>query len=137
MAPAGPRPKGKSEPPDEIVEEVEPEFTGIDTDDSCDVPIEAVVEHVVFKGKAPIEGVVELEDGGLVRVVETKDPDIKVPEDSEEERAEEPEEKVEEPELRRGKRARTSIRRLHDKDWEYTHAVNVPDEPGQKKQCRG
>lgn len=128
--PTGVRPKEKKELPDEVIEEIKPKFTETgDFDDSCDVPIGAVIEHVMSEGKEPVEGIVELEDGGLTRLAEAEDRNIEAPEVAKVE-----EEK--EVELGRGKRAHTSTKRLHEKDWLYTYDEDVVDEGVKKKRQR-
>lgn len=125
-------PKASSAPKDsesaeKIKEAVEPPFT--DTgyfDDSCDVPLGAVIEHVISEGKDAVAGVVEQEDGTLARLAQAEDPDAEVPE------VVEGDEKKEE--LRRGKRVRTLTSRLQSKDWEWTHDMDVSnDDEGKKK----
>lgn len=129
----GPHPKKKateaSTNDTEEVEEIEPPFTETGNfEDSCDVPIKAMIEHIVSEGKEVLEGVVEEENGGLVRIAEAEDPDIPLEINPE----------VKSEELGRGKRNRTSTARLHDKDWVYTKDDDVPDveEGGSKKKRR-
>ncbi|KAJ3779895.1 hypothetical protein GGU10DRAFT_337635, partial [Lentinula aff. detonsa] len=98
-------------------------------DDSCDIPPEAVIEHVLSEGKETMEGVVEMEDGCLVRVAEAEDPDTVIPEVNIE--VEEKEE-----ELGRGKRVRIASSRLNSKDWEWTNDRDVSDEDGGQKKRR-
>lgn len=113
--------KDKAAPEAEEEELEEPVFT--DTgyfDDSCDVPILDLIEHVISEGKGNVDGIVEQEDGTLVRLADAEDPDVEV---------------VEAPvkELGRGKRNRIATR-LYNKDWEYTE--DTPDSNDEGKRLR-
>ncbi|KAJ3980044.1 hypothetical protein F5890DRAFT_1543780, partial [Lentinula detonsa] len=125
--------KAKQKAEEEEEEETEePMFTATgDFDDSCDVPIEALVEHVISEGKESLEGVLELEDGSLARVADVEDPDAEIPAVQDEEPAEE--KQLEGPkELGQGKRQRIASSKLNSKDWEYTRDEDVEDE-GKKR----
>ncbi|KAE9402388.1 hypothetical protein BT96DRAFT_937193 [Gymnopus androsaceus JB14] len=85
------------------------ELTFMDTgnfDDSCDIPLGAVIEHVLLEGKETIAGVVEQED-------EAEDPDAEVPVVMEVKEKEEGQ--------------------MLGHDWEWTNNNNVSGDEGMKK----
>lgn len=97
-------------------EEIKPLFPHAEYDDSCDVPIEAVAQHIINDGQE-IDGVHVNEDGSLERAADVEDPEREVSED-----------------LGRGKR-RKRASMWYGKDWKFTRDDEVVRE--EKKERRG
>ncbi|THU86688.1 hypothetical protein K435DRAFT_804908 [Dendrothele bispora CBS 962.96] len=104
---------------EDIDEEEEMAFTDdIGTyNDSCDVPVEDVIEHIITEGAEEIDGLVAGEDGSLMRLAEVEDPDAEVPDVCTLENPQ-PEE------LGRGKQLKKPSK-LWEKDWVYNEDDTV------------
>ncbi|KAE9389603.1 hypothetical protein BT96DRAFT_1003074 [Gymnopus androsaceus JB14] len=118
--------KKAKKPPTSAIPEAkevqEPEFTSTgDFDNSCDVPVEVMIEHVISEGKKDIVGLA-VNEGGLKHTADAEDPDIKVPVLKEDEVEKLPEAGPSLPhavELRRGKQDRKALT-WQTKDWVFT-----------------
>ncbi|KAJ3992785.1 hypothetical protein F5050DRAFT_1715021 [Lentinula boryana] len=116
--------------PEPILEE--PVFT--DTgyfNDSCNIPVDAIVEHIINEGNEEITGLVEQEDGTLERIAEIEDPEVD-PATIEAVTVEKAQETSEELDLGRGKQTRISTK-LYSKDWVYTEDCSVEVEKKTKQ----
>ncbi|KAJ3991271.1 hypothetical protein F5050DRAFT_1812732 [Lentinula boryana] len=103
----------------EEVEESEPVFTDTGCfDDSCDIPIGAIVDYVVSEGKDISKGVVEGVNGKITRTAEAEDPDVEAP-------AVVAEGQEETKEMGRGKQVRKLTARMMSKDWEFTADLDI------------
>lgn len=121
--------KAVAVPERELEELEEPEFTCTgDFDDSCDVPLEIMIEYVVAEGKEVLDGLAVNEQGGLERTGDAENSDITVGEDG---LADVPEagSSAQAEELGRGKRIR-SRPAWQNKDWVFTRDTDVKKDGG-------
>lgn len=79
-------------------------FTRDIINDSCDVPIDVIVEHIITEGQSEIDGLVVDERGNLARSTEAEKMDADTERPAEH--------------LGRGKRTKTTSR-WYGKDWEF------------------